>query len=211
LRPIDETTVSAVSNEVSKLRQAWKLEAEKVRELKSFSDAKVQILKELLNKAPVDVVEAEFRRICSTMVPTDSESPFDCDTTLLHALVARTVEQRDREAFVTLLSANCPIYVGFVPLEFHMATTWPDATSLLFDSYAKAKSDHSKTNFVFCLGRAFASLRKQFSVDDAFVVKAKSWFAENRSNVQVNQQYPHATLDPRERLNADKNLFLSKQ
>lgn len=207
----DAPSGQTIANEVSKLRQVWKVEAEKFRDSKDFSNHKVKILKKLLRNTPATAVEAEFRRICSTVVTAHYEDLFDFDETLLPALVARSAEQRDRERLVDLLSANCPIYVGTVPLEFELATTWPDAIPLLFDCYRQATSDRTKKDIRFCLGRAFASLREQFPEDDAFVAQAKRWCAEHRSKVQINDQYPPASNDPQHRQSTNKNLFIFKE
>jgi len=196
---------------VSKIKNEWIKESGRFRESKSFSSQRVEILARLLREAPTNVVEGEFRRLCLVEVPDGPNEAFDYDKTLLEALILNAVKRRDAARLSALLSANCPSHIGFIPLEFYVAQEWPGGFTVLFDSYAKAKSEHAKQGLMLCLGRAFGPLREQSRGNEQFVAAAERWYKENHEKANINQKYPHLGARPAwESMHADKNLFILK-
>lgn len=180
------------------LKQLWKLAVEKEQAGSKFPHKgyryQLEIMKRLLYRTPTNVVEAEFRRICATQVPSFPEHRDDLnqayDTVLLQALVERSIEQKDRLRLSTLLRRNCPNYLAESPLEFCLDDQWPGSFALLFDCYAESNSAHAKKDILLCLGRAFASLRARFPADGPFLEEARKWYARNGPAATVNYDYP---------------------
>jgi hypothetical protein len=194
-----------------RIRELWKSNVAEYANSKSFPDEKVRVLKRLLDDAPTNVVENEFVRVCSTTVPAVSCEPFDYDTVLLQTMVSRAVEQKNGEMLVRLLRSNCPQYVGFLPTEYYLARASTNAFSSLFDGFASARSGEAKRRTLTCLARAFASLRSQYSDDQAFVSQAKHWYAEHRGSLALNPDYPHLGARPAFPLSPSiKDLFVTK-
>jgi hypothetical protein len=124
------------------------------------------------------------------------------------AFIQWSTEEKDSKRLGELLKSNCPYYVAYIPLEFYLATTYPDAFPRLFDWYAEARSGEAKKNLFLCLERAFDTLRfenlkSRHGDVNAFLTAAKAWYNENHSKTKVNKRYPHlisryTTKDPEE-------------
>jgi hypothetical protein len=175
----------------------------------------VRILESLLNGAPTKVVEAEFQRICAADVGefsgNDDEMDKNYDNVLMVAFVERSIKSRDAKHLVTLLSHHCPRHVVYIPLEFSLAYDWPGSIERLFDCYSATKSPAAKKDIVFCLRRAFPSLRGRFTVDNEFVEQAHTWYAVNQSRLKVNERYGYLPSQPPASDGEDRtNLFLFK-
>jgi hypothetical protein len=194
---------------VAKFKQDWKLQsgkffqtanAEKYHPKGGFYSHEVRILKDLLNEAPAGVIEAEFQRICAedvdpeapSMLKNDTNLDANYDSALLDAFVMRSIERRDSQHLITLLSRHCrQCVIGFAPLEYWLADGWPGGIERLFDCYSATKSPIVKKNILVCLGQAFPSLRGRFPADDEFVKEAQSWYAANSSKLDVNHMYQY--------------------
>lgn len=212
----DESQRASQPAATAVLKQSWKLQAEKYRkpDLKgSFYYNQVTILQRLLNEAPPEVAQAESQRICAADVLQFSGKYDDLDknydSVLLQAFVENAAVRRDNHQLVALLSHHCPRYIVFSALEFCLADQWPDSIERLFDGYAAAKSPAVRQDLVFCLGRAFPSLRIRFPADDEFVMRARSWYAANRSKLKVNPKYQWLPAQPPAQPGDDTtNLFV---
>jgi len=211
--------------DAAKLRQDWKL-----RVMQAIQDAKkaglispkggfyhkeVVILDALLDQAPANVAEDEFRRICANPVRDrwDSEDELDksYDHVLMVAFFYRSSERKDRQRLTTLLCHHCPQYLGYAASEFYLVSTWPESIECFFDCYTAAKSAGVQKNVVSCLGRAFPALRDRFPADREFVQEARNWYMSNRSNLQINYRYVHVAAQPPPEPGLDvTNLFLYK-
>ena len=127
----------AGKDELSRLKQKWQLEVLRLgdtnRPLKAFVTMRPTILKRLQTNASSDAVEFEFRRICATEVPAIEKDYHDLDTcydtVLLQALVAQSVDQRDRLRLVRLLSRNCPGWLEQLRPTLHLPPGFPNRSS----------------------------------------------------------------------------------
>jgi hypothetical protein len=220
-----ESALSPAQKEgAAKLRQDWNLQsAQAIRDAKrsnlpskgGFYPQQVRILKDLIDAAPADVVEAEFQRICTSDVPKSyahgGEVDKNYDYALLIALVERGIERKDAAQITTLLSHHCPREVVYCPLEFALAYRWPGSIEHLIESYSAARSPSVKEDIVFCLGRAFPALRDRFPADIEFVKQARSWYVENQAKLKVNDKYQYIPSLPPPLAGEDRtNLFLVK-
>jgi hypothetical protein len=143
----DETTKQAQKEGSTKLKQEWKLQTEKY--IQGAKDEKhpgkggfyfdeVRILQSLLNATPANELDAEFQIICAAdAVPKFSGDDRDLDgnydVVLLQSLVGWSVERRDAQRLLALLSHHCPLYIVYAPLEFCLAIRWPESIETLFD------------------------------------------------------------------------------
>jgi hypothetical protein len=206
----------------AKLRQDWNLQsAQAIRDAKRSNlpskgglyPGQVRILKDLIDAAPVDVVEAEFQRICASAVPKSyahgAAVDKNYDYVLLIALVERSIERKDAAHLTTLLSHHCPREVVYCPLEFALAYRWPGSIERLIDCYSAARSPSAKEDILFCLGRAFPALRDRFSASTEFVNQARSWYVANQGRLKVNDKYQYIPSLPPPSAGEDRtNLFL---
>lgn len=207
----------------AKLKQDWKLQA--TREIEDahrrnyspkggFYRAQVRVLQETLDQARQEVVESEFKRICGTDVADfsgrDDEMDKNFDHVMMVALLERSIGRRDTQHLQTLLSHHCPRYVVYCPLEFYLAYEWPGSIEHLFTCSVSAKAPAARKDAIFCLGRAFPSLRQRFSADSEFVHQAQSWYAANHSNLQFNTNYGYLPALPPPSGEDRTNLFIYK-
>jgi hypothetical protein len=98
-------------DEGMKLKQAWKLEVAKLEVAKPNpfpfkGDLQFSILERLIRKAPANVVETEYRRICHTNIPSIAQNTSDLDSNydyiLLEVLVDRSIDAKDASKFASL-------------------------------------------------------------------------------------------------------------
>jgi len=219
----DESMKQAQQEGKTKLKQEWKLQTEKyiqvARDEKyprkgGFYPDEVRILQSLLNEAPTNEVDVEFQRICAAAaVPMFSGDDRDLDGNydhvLLQSFVWRSVDRRDAQQLIALLSHHCPRYIVYEPLEFYLAAQWPKSIEPLFACYAATKAPAVKQDIVFCLRRAFPSLRDRFPADDVFIKRAQSWYMGNRSKLAVNTKYQYLVSQPLQMPGVDTtNLFV---
>lgn len=200
---------------LTEMKESWKMQSNEFRDSKSFWQHSVEVLKTLLRTAPTNVVQAEVDRLCRTAVPRSPQDPPDFeksyDNALLEAMLEWSIEEKDSSRLKALLAANCPYYVGNVPLEYYVATKWRDAVLLLCDWCAEAKTSEAKKNLLHCLGRAFPALRTQYRDDTAFLAQAQRWYRDD--DLEINSAYPHLMgVDPMVRFGpGEKGLFILKR
>lgn len=218
----DELTKQAQQQGTSKLQQDWKLQTEKyIQAAKAdkyspkggFYFHEVRILQDLLKNAPRNELNAELQRICAADVIRECSNDHDLDgnydAVLLQSFIGRSVERRDARQLVALLSHHCPRYIGYGPLEYYLASEWPDSFETLFDCYVAAKSPAARQDIVFCLRRAFPLVSERFPPDHEFVKQAKGWYLENRSKLAVNTRYQYLPAHPPSLREEDRtNLFV---
>ena len=211
---VNQSADAAAEPAMRMLRSNW---VQKVDSLKGrpFVTQRITILKELLDRQPTNIINAETARVCQKAVrlpsgaATSSEEAYDA--ALLSALVDRAVDKHDRMALVNLLRHNCPrIVEQLMPPEFYFATEWPDAVSCLFEAYDTAADALAKKDLLACLERAFPSIRARSPNDADFIREAREWYAEKRLELKINQHYPWLAGQPAEPNPPPKDLFLLK-
>src|SRR6266566_4860797 len=194
-------------------RSAWinisQLWARKFRRLSKHSkDAPRQnldIMLDLLDRAPKEQVEAELERTRNLAI--DYARMSDYDLTLPQALVFRLRYRRegggfklkdpeDKKRIVYLLSGKCPRYIATVPIELFLPINSPDNILLLFDSYEKSTNKDTQRIILEALSRGFKKLRQEHKNDKDFLSTSKEWFLANRTKLKVNPYYIPNGISP---------------
>lgn len=198
------------------IRQLW---ARKFRRLSKHSqDApqqNVDIMLDLLDRAPKDQVDAELERIRNLSIDYARISGYDL--TLLQALVVRLRYRRegdgfklktpeDKERIVYLLSGKCPLYIATVPIELFLTINSSDNILLLFDSHEKSTNKDTQRTILEALSRDLKKLRQEHKNDKDFLSTSKEWFLANRTKLKVNPYYIPNGLST-----TTIDLFLSKE
>lgn len=187
------------------LREQWET---RVKELdlaevgKDYPAKRLEILLSLLADASAEEIKTEFERIRSS--PTDVQNMSEYDRTLLQAFVVTAVKNGDRDKLVYLLSSRCPPFVATDPIELYLADSGMTAPLLvLFDSYEKATTDHSKRFILEVLKRVFGSVVQEESSEKEFLAASKDWYLRVGSKLKINTHYHPAALD-----DDDRELFV---
>lgn len=164
---------------------------------KSEPEEKLRKLKGLLDMSSPHLLAQELKRIRSAPISNTPETlSEDYDATLLQAFVARSVEQRDSQAFTSTVISNCPVYIGFLPMEYYLAGEWHEGFVFLFDSYEQTHRKEVKQSLLYSLGHAFESIRRRFPDDDEFVAQARRWYVTHQLKLQRNPRYAYLAGQP---------------
>lgn len=205
----------STTNTLTALKMAWHAGITNyISDGKVFHSKRVEILKSLLNNVSTNLLEDAFQSICETNIaykpidPRHLEESFDAS--LLEAMVDRLVDTKDAQKLGILLKHNCPRYIELIPLEYRLATKWPDGIIVLCDCYFQSKSAQTKHDIYLCLFHAFSTLRNRDDTDDIFVSKVKQWYQQEHSKLIVNEQYPWLPSRPAMSVSTGQDLFISK-
>jgi hypothetical protein len=164
-----------------------------------------EFLEQLLNESSPEVVDAELKRLLESSKTYEQMSEYEM--TFIELFAGNYIDQNRTEDLVKLLSAKCPRYVGYAPLE--MALTQhgkKDGLLLLFESYAKSQDKASKNTLVRVLSYVFKQVRREYADDDQFVNASKRWYLENNDRLVINSKY-HPNFTWR----GGNDFFLSKE
>ena len=163
---------------------------------KGLPEEKVKILEQILNRATDAVVDSEYRRLCMSVVSAErwaTNMPYgdlDFDMTLLMTFVKRLASLGRDKDLLTLLSANCPEFVGVLPIEYFLAKEWKkDSILLLLDAYSNSRNEEAKKALASCLGLAFKEIRGKTANDEAFIAACRKWYQENRTRITISDRY----------------------
>ena len=189
----------------------------KVRRLPNHSkDAprqNVDIMVQLLDRAPKGQLDAELERIRNSSVRYTDMS--DYDLSLLQAFVFRLRYRteggeyklrnpEDKERIVYLLSGKCPRYIATVPIELFLTINSSENVLLLFDSHERSTNEGTQRIILEALSSGFRKLRREYKDDKEFLATSKEWFLANRAKLKVNSYYVPNGLAEKTR-----DLFLS--
>lgn len=177
------------SSEASHLSELWEQERAQLNKTsKDYPAKQLSILRSLTENLSPEQLAAEFERI--RWAPTNFGQMSDFDQNLLQVFVIRSVQQRDREKLVYLLSGNCPRFIATDAIELYLALSGiPDPLLVLFDSYAQSQKEPVRSDILEILGDAFRKLRREHPDAREFLEASKQWYLSNGNKLKVNPYY----------------------
>jgi len=159
---------------------------------------RVDILRDLLAKAPQSSLDAEVNRLGAARVP-NGYNPADqpekaYDSALLEALVDKAIDEKNGVVLKTLFASNFPQQIRQAPIEFTIYQRWPEGFITIYETFATTKSAQVKKDIAICMRRAFPSVAKRFAKDAVLVPECKARFEANRERLKLNEDYPGQLL-----------------
>ena len=177
------------SSEDIHLSELWEKERAQLNKTsKDYPAKQTIILESLLESLTPEQRAAEFERIRSSPANFGQMSEFDQN--LLQVFVITSVQQKEREKLVYLLSGNCPRFIATDAIELYLAFSGiPDPLLVLFDSYAQSQKESVRSDILEILGDAFGKFRREYPNAREFLEASKQWYLSNGNKLKVNPYY----------------------
>lgn len=189
---------------VIEIKATWEAECKKLNPSElgnKYAGKKLDILEEILERAPKEQVNSELERVRKEPAPYEQMSEYD--RYLLQAFFGIYASQADRKMLVHLLSAKSPRFIASSPVEAAVASIKTNEPFLiLYESYDVASG--SQRQFLLQVLRdGLKDISAEYPDDTAFITNSRTWYQQNVSRIKVNPYY-----DPAFPSGLQRNLFI---
>ena len=178
---------------VIEIKSAWEAECKKLNPSElgnNYPGKSLNILKELLKRAPKEQVNSELERVRKETAAYEQMS--DYDRSLLQAFFGIYAYQADRKMLVHLLSAKAPRFIATSPVEAEVASVKTNEPFLiLYESLDLATGDQRQF-LLKVLRDALKDISAEYPDDTAFIMNSRTWYQQNVSQIKVNPYYDPA-------------------